>query len=183
VVAADTTGRVFPDADHALEWAENHLIEGVRASVTQEGEYPFVQLDLLQGFSTEEREAFRALLERREYRRGETVVREGAEGDELYIIARGSASAKLKIDGGREYRLGTFAAGTAFGEVAMLDRQTRSATIEADEPLVCYVLTRPGYDRIVRDMSEIAIKLLTNLGRELSARLRRANRMLNQLER
>jgi hypothetical protein len=28
----------------------------------------------------------------------------------------------------------------------------------------------------------VAIKLLTNLGRELSARLRRANRMLNQLE-
>jgi hypothetical protein len=47
---------------------------------------------------------------------------------------------------------------------------------------VCYVLDRPAYERITGEMHSIAIKLLTNLGRELSARLRRANRMLNQLE-
>ena len=182
VLAAVTSGHVFVDADRALEWAENRLIEALRASEARDGEYPFVQLDLLAGFSAQEREEFRALLQRRTYAPGESVFREGGEGDELFVIARGSASVKLAAGGEQEQRLVTFAAGTAFGEMALLDREARSATVQADGPLVCYVLERSSYERIVREMRPIANKLLTNLARELSARLRRANRMLNQLE-
>jgi MFS superfamily sulfate permease-like transporter len=182
VLAAVTQAHLFADSDRALEWAENRLIEALRAPEAQAGEYPFRQLDLLAGFTEEERETFRSLLARRSYAAGETVFREGGEGDELYIIARGSASVKLKAEDDGEQRLVTFAAGTAFGEMAMLDSEARSATVQADETLVCYVLDRRGYERVVRDMSPVAIKLVTNLGRELSARLRRANRMLNQLE-
>jgi CRP-like cAMP-binding protein len=68
-----------------------------------------------------------------------------------------------------------------FGELALLDQEARSATVEADEELVCYVITREGFDRLTRDHPAIAIKLLTNLGRELSSRLRRANRTIYQL--
>jgi CRP-like cAMP-binding protein len=190
VLAAIGAARVFPDADRALEWAENRVIEAARSPEAQAGEYPFVQLDLLAGFSAQEREQFRALLRRREYAPGEVVFREGGVGDELYIIVAGSASVKLEFADtaepgaaqGREQRLVTFAAGTVFGEMALLDREARSASVEADERLVCYVLDRQAYDRIEREMHAVAIKLLTNLGRELSARLRRANRMLNQLE-
>lgn len=182
VMAAVTHARVFPDGDRALEWAESHLIEAVRAARATGGEYPFVHLDLLAGFTAEERERFRALLRRREYRAGEVVFQEGAEGDELYIIVAGSASVKLRLDSGREQRLVTFAAGTVFGEMALLDREARSATVVADEGLVCYVLDHAAYEHITREMHAVAIKLLTNLGRELAARLRRANRMLNQAE-
>src|SRR5690606_33437903 len=57
VIAAVTHRHVFADADRALEWAETHLIEAVRASASEGGEYPFVQLDLLAGFSAPERAA------------------------------------------------------------------------------------------------------------------------------
>ena len=70
---------------------------------------------------------------------------------------------------------------TVFGEVALLDQEARSATVEADEDLVCYVLTRSSFEKLTADHSAIAIKLLTNLGRELSGRLRRANRTIYQL--
>ncbi len=186
VLAAVGAAHVFPDADRALEWAENHLIQARRSAEAASGEYPFVQLDLLEGLGEAERERFRALLTRREYRPGELVFREGGEGDELYIIVAGSASVKLGVvaaaGGGREQRLVTFAAGTVFGEMALLDREARSASVEADERLVCYVLDRAAYERIEREMQPVAIQLLRNLARELSARLRRANRMLNQLE-
>ena len=190
VIAAVTPARVFGDADRALEWAENRLIEGRRVPQVQsaEVEYAFGELDLVAGFAPVEREAFRALLRRREYERGQIVFRQGAQGDELYVIVRGSASVKLRIgspdDEHREQRLITFGAGTVFGEMALLDREARSATVEveADERMSCYVLDRAGYERIARDMHPIAIKLLTNLGRELSARLRRANWSLHQLE-
>ena len=136
-------------------------------------------------FTAKEREQFRALLQRREYAAGEILFREGAAGDELYIVVSGSASAKLTVAAGgqekrvREQRLVSFASGTPFGEMALLDREARSATVQADEPLICYVLDRPAYERIERDMPAIAIKLLTNLGAELSARLRQSNRTLS----
>jgi CRP-like cAMP-binding protein len=179
-------GAAFADADHALEWAENHLLGTLRPGEAAGGEYPFEQLGLLARFTAKEREQFHALLKRREYAAGEIVIREGVDDDELYIIVSGSASVKLAIAArvhekrGREQRLVTFAAGTAFGEMALLDREARSATVQADERLVCYVLDRPAYERIERDMPAIAIKLLTNLGVKLSARLRQSNRMLSR---
>ena len=68
-----------------------------------------------------------------------------------------------------------------FGEFALLDRETRSATVEADEPAVCYLLTRERFEQLTAEHGPVALKLLTNLGRELSLRLRRANRMLTQM--
>ncbi|OGA68990.1 MAG: hypothetical protein A3G81_08305 [Betaproteobacteria bacterium RIFCSPLOWO2_12_FULL_65_14] len=104
-------------------------------------------------------------------------------GDEMFVIARGSASVKLELPGeGRARRLITFAAGTVFGEMALLDRETRSASVTADDDLVCYVLTRTAYEAIEREDQATAIRLLGNLGREISGRLRRANRALYQLE-
>lgn len=183
VVAA--VGAAFADSDHALEWAENDLIGTLRPGEVAAGEHPIEDLPLLARFTAEEREQFRALLKRREYPVGEVLFREGAAEDELYIVVSGSASAKLAIAGhrhqkrGREQRLVTFAPGTVFGEMALLDREVRSATVQADERLVCYVLDRSAYERIERDMPAIAIKLLTNLGTGLSARLRESNRMLS----
>ena len=62
-----------------------------------------------------------------------------------------------------------------------LDRETRSATVVADEEVICYVLSRQAFDALGAANKDIALKLLTNLGRELSLRLRRANRMLTQV--
>jgi MFS superfamily sulfate permease-like transporter len=182
VVAAVTPGRVFRDRDQALEWAENHLIEAVAPGHAPGVDYPFDRLDLVEGLSAAERELLRSLLVRRQYGPGEVVFREGAAGDELYVIASGSASVKVELAATGEQRLVSFGAGTVFGEMALLDRETRSATVQADEALECFVLERAAYQRIRDAHPELAIKLLAGLGRELSARLRRANRMLNQAE-
>ena len=65
---------------------------------------------------------------------------------------------------------------------APLDEGARSATIEAEGDLVCYVMSRTAFELIVREHPTIAVRLLANLGRELSQRLRRANRAIYQLD-
>ncbi|HJQ62103.1 MAG TPA: cyclic nucleotide-binding domain-containing protein, partial [Burkholderiales bacterium] len=67
------------------------------------------------------------------------------------------------------------------GEIALLDQEARSATIEADEDLVCYVLDHAAFDRLAHEHPSAAIKIVSNLGRELGARLRRANRTIQEL--
>jgi CRP-like cAMP-binding protein len=77
----------------------------------------------------------------------------------------------------------TFAPGTVFGELAILDAGPRSASIVADDIFVAYALSRAQLAALSHESPVVAIKLLINLARELSTRLRRANRMIDQLER
>ena len=183
VVGAMGARRVFADTDRALEWAEDRLIERQAGVAVAEAECPPETLDVLRGVTHEEWQTLEGLLERREYEAGAVVFREHDEGKELFIIARGTASVMLRLPGAdRENRLATFTAGTVFGEVALLDEGSRSATVEAEGPLVCYVLTRASFEVLSREHQAIAIKLLGNLGRELAQRLRRANRAIYQLE-
>ena len=48
--------------------------------------------------------------------------------------------------------------------------------------MVCWVLTRREFELIVREHPTIAVRLLANLSRELSQRLRRANGAIYQLD-
>ena len=183
VTAAVEPAHVFLDVDRALEWAEDQLILAHDAEAEARGERAIASLDVLAGLDASERAALEAVLVRRTYAKGETVFREGDEGQDLYLIASGTASVTLKLAGvGRENRLATFSAGTVFGELALLDPGPRSATVAADEDLVCYVLTEAAFEGLRKDHPAIAIALLTNLGRELTRRLRRANRTIYQLE-
>lgn len=183
ILRALTRDRVFPDTDRALEWAEEQLIARFLGAREVDDEYELEHLDMLAGLDKGERDVFRAGLVRRTFGSGEMVFREGDEGRDLYIIARGTASVRMRLPGEhRERRLATFAAGTMFGELALLDAGPRSATVQADEDLVCYVLTDEAYATLTRDHHAIAIKLLASLGRELGRRLRRANQTIYQLE-
>ena len=182
VVAALSRGRVFHDTDRAIEWAEDHLILSELGDREVGTEFPFAQLDVFAHMDETELAVLKSALWRRFFRKGEVVFHEGEESKELYIIAKGSASVRLRLTGDdRATRLITFSPGTVFGELALLDQEARSATVEADEDLVCYVLAHSSFETLTRHDPGIAIKLLTNLGRELASRLRRANRTIYQL--
>lgn len=182
VTAALTRQRLFNDTDRAIEWAEEHLILDQLGDVESGVEFPFGRLDVLAGMNDEELAAIKNAMERRAYKKGDILFREGDISDELYVIAKGSASVRLRLSGAeRDTRLITFSPGTMFGELALLDQEARSATVESDDDLVCYVLTRRQFEKLTTEHSTVAIKLLANLGRELSGRLRRANRTIYQL--
>ncbi len=141
-------------------------------------------LSFLEGLTEAECTIVRALLVRRAYTRGEVLIQEGSRDRDLFLMSRGIASVKVELPGqDRQRRLASFSAGAVFGEVALLDQEPRSATVTADEDVVCYVLPEEAFRALVRDHHAIAITLLTNLGREMSRRLRRANAMISELER
>jgi sulfate permease, SulP family len=174
---------LFADTDVALEWAEEQLILAHGAGEALTDEVAVERLSVLEGLSEAECAVVRALLVRRTYATGEVVIQEGSRDRDLFLMARGTASVRVEVPGqGRQRRLASFSAGTVFGEVALLDGEPRSATVSADEDAVCYVLPEDAFHALVGDHHAIAIKLLTNLGRELSRRIRRATAMISQLE-
>jgi CRP-like cAMP-binding protein len=116
------------------------------------------------------------------YEPGREVFHQGAPGDEMFVIAKGSASAFLRQASGSEMRLVTFAPGTAFGELAILDSGSRSARVTTEGGLVCYALSKEKFAALAAKAPATAIKLVSNLGRLLSHRLREANHTIQQLE-
>lgn len=176
VAEALTPARMFPDLDRALEWCENELLSSHRGSPDDGTEVTLTLFDLFRDVDPADLAALRTALVRREYPAATTVFRRGDEGDALYLVARGSASAWLD-----DTRLMTFSKGTFFGEMALLDRERRSATVNADEPLVCWVMERASFERLTATHPHAGLVFLSNLGRELSRRMRRANRTLLEL--
>jgi len=95
-------------------------------------------------------------------------------------LRRASYRAYLELPNSN-IRLATFAPGTMFGELALLDAGTRSATIVVDEDLVCYAVTTSDFTAMAAKFPIVAIPLLAAIGRELRAAAIR-HRTIHQLE-
>jgi glutaminase len=81
----------------------------------------------------------------------------------------------------RRQRLSTISPGLAFGELALLDGGTRSADVIADEPTRCYVLPIAELQALGKNHPAIENKLIFNIARELSSRLRQADEEIRSL--
>ena len=69
---------------------------------------------------------------RRRYAAGETVFEEGAPGDGMHLVRSGLLEVR-RAEGVERYVLARLAPGHAFGELAVLDRTPRTATVVAVE--------------------------------------------------
>jgi len=175
---------VFADTDAALEWAEDTLIAGYSSLDAGPEELALQDIPVFTGLSEVEQAFIAARLRRAHYKPGEIVIRQGDSDRNLYIVANGTTTVRVGAAGTeRQVRLASYARGTIFGEMALLDRQPRSATVTADNDVVCYVLSEATFQALIAERPVIAVRLLANVARELSARLRQANRMISELER
>ena len=177
-----TPERVFGHVDGALEWAEERLLGSPGDDSAAEQETPLERAGIFAGLTSKELATIGRYLRRTEIDKGRTIFGQGEAGSELFIITRGTASAYLHQDRGADIRLTTFAPGTVFGEMAILDPGPRSASVIADDALVCFALSDEDFALLSSDAPKIAIKILANLSRALSRRLRQANRTIHQLE-
>jgi sulfate permease, SulP family len=171
--------RFFPDIDRAIEWAEDELLR--KAETGTSAELPLQRVPLLSDFTAPQIEQLRGWLEPVAWPAGHVVFRHGDPGSSLYLVTRGRASVHLLHDDG-DIRLVTFAVGAVFGELALLDRGPRSATVTVDDDLRGFGLSDASFGALCQKQPDIAIKLLSALGRELSVRIRHANMTIQQLE-
>ena len=110
----------------------------------------------------------------RRYDAGTVVFNEGDEGSTCYIVRSGRARAIRAHPDGRSITLAHFGPGDIFGELAMLDGERRSATVEATEDTEAIAILSDDMHRLLREHPDISVKLIVALGR----RLRRTNERL-----
>ncbi len=102
------------------------------------------------------------LFKARRFREGQTIIQEGSGGAAFFVIESGEAT--VVVDGKRRR---TLKAGDYFGEIALLDEGTRTATITAASELACYGLTYWDFRPLVEANGVIGWKLLQRMAKML----------------
>ncbi len=134
------------------------------------------QQPLFGGVTDTAMQAIMPLFREFDFVQGSVIVREGDDGDTLFVICRGSVEV-LKNDISAEDPLGNRIAvlrkGDVFGEMEVIDMQARSASIRALEPVNALALSNGDLLKIYQSDMPTFTLIVLNLARELSRRLRR----------
>jgi CRP-like cAMP-binding protein len=122
------------------------------------------RVPLFADLSRAEVEQIALLFKERRFAAGDTIVKEGADGAAFFLIDSGEAT--VSVAGAERANL---KAGDYFGEIALIDEGTRSATITATSELVCFGLTFWEFRPLVVENGVIGWKLLQSLSKKLRA--------------
>lgn len=93
---------------------------------------------------------------------GKVLVREGAAGAEFFVIVDGQADVTM-----RGAKVATLGPGQFFGDLALLDRAPRNATVTAKTPMELVVLGQREFAALIDEVPGFAHKLLAGLAHRL----------------
>jgi PPM family protein phosphatase len=102
------------------------------------------------------------------FKDGEQIFEEGTEGDDLFILLEG----KVRLHKADTY-ITTLERGAHFGEMALVDRATRSASATAEGSARLLTIRRSDFYDIIRNESKISVKLLWSFLQVITQRLRK----------
>jgi CRP/FNR family cyclic AMP-dependent transcriptional regulator len=109
----------------------------------------------------------------RDFPSGSVLFEEGDPGSRMYVIQEGEVRIEKRV-GPRTVTLAVLGPGEAFGEMALLEGQPRSATAVVEKDARILEIDQAAFADLVKGNGEVALRLL----RRLSARLREANRQV-----
>ncbi len=127
--------------------------------------------------SDSELDLVRAVAAEKSYAKTAVVLTEGEMGDSLYMIVSGKVKVFIGDEEGREIILKILGPGAFFGEMSMIDKQPRSASVTTIEPSSFLVLTHVAFERCVEQAPRIANMVM----QILAQRVREADRKIGTL--
>ncbi len=103
----------------------------------------------------------------RSYPAGVRVFHEGDHSDACYLVRKGDLRVTREHPDGRAIALATLGAGDIFGELAMLDGEARSASVETLTDSELLALPAADVRRLLADHPGISVKLIAALTKRL----------------
>lgn len=141
---------------------------------------PLPPISLFEDLSASDRLDLFGVSERQTFRHGEVIIKEGDEGDALFVILSGSVQVEKATLDRRQEALMSLGVGECFGELTLVDRKPRSATVRALADTEVAVLRRDALDGVFARAPGIHRRVLENLVKIMAGRLRRVDENLIQ---
>ena len=173
--------KIMPELDHALEWCENEIISQHRGPQQDEGD---LQNWFTNIFGNEkDAEDLAGRCERMEVLGSDVIVRAGDPADSMLFILNGRVGIMVDTGNGRMTRVRSLGRYTTVGEMGLIARPPRSATIKAETRSTLYVLHASALDDILASNPALGQKLLTYFMQVMAERLSFASRTIGVLRR
>lgn len=169
--------RCFPDLDHALEHAENLLIEQFMPYREDEQEAAGDVLPIFLGLTDAQMRMLDVSMPQQLIRAGRAVLEIGQPVDAMVVIVQGSLAVVAYDAHGNEVRLALVRRGGVLGEIGFFDQGVATAQVRAVTDTLVLLLHRPLLIELQRDYPDILTQLLINLTRILSRKVLRTNKL------
>lgn len=133
---------------------------------------------LFNGLSPEQQSSFAQIIEEKHFEAGDIIVKEGDVDDAIFFIIQGSASV-LKTDASHteaiEHQIATLNCGESIGNLSLIDKESRSATVKALTPLHTLVFKASALHDLDKTPASIESLILINFAKRMSQYLRNTN--------
>lgn len=109
---------------------------------------------------------------------GASIINEGEQGDEMFILARGRVSIEkktLKDDSYTVVKL-TDDMNVFFGELALMDDDVRSASVIAETDCECFCVKKADFEKLGNEDARIGLLVTREIAKILATRLRNSSR-------
>jgi uncharacterized circularly permuted ATP-grasp superfamily protein len=136
------------------------------------------QVKLFHGIDPAELHLIAQHLSEQAYVTGDVVCREGDPADRLFLLLAGTVHIYVERDG-KAITYNRLQAGECFGEMALLEETTRSATVQAEAPVRCLTLSKQDF----LDLLQRQPRIVQEIMKALLQRLRHTNVQLQDYAR
>ena len=135
-----------------------------------------VRWELLDGVPSDDLQAVLGIARRRTFKRGEVVFHQDDPGDSLHLVVKGRFAISRRTAIGEEALLAIRGPGEAFGELALVSDQNRSATVSALDAAETLCVHRIDFDRLRNEHPSVDRMLVSLLAKQLH----RMNQLLSE---
>ena len=132
-------------------------------------------MTFLERLDSEARDLLLAVARPVSHAKGERLVRHGDPSRGAYVLKDGAAEATVRLPGGETLSVAKFGAGTVFGEMALIERGTCTATVTATDHLSGWFIERDDFRSLVAQRVPAALRVQHALTLVLSDKLRELN--------
>jgi glutaminase len=164
----------FPELNDAVLHLEKTILHANGYRPKQEP-VQLVDQQLLAGLTETELCYLSRHIRHRKFNAGEVIINKGSTAYEIFFLESGQVVVQDYNGDHKDVTIAVINAGNSFGEMALLDKQKRSANVVAQTNVSCFVMLYDVLDSM-ECLATIRVKILTNLAASLSYRLRIANK-------
>jgi len=134
---------------------------------------------LFENLMPDEIEMLSELSQMKDYKSGELVIKEGDVGNSLFVIVAGEVEVLKKGTDGISKSITTMNEPEFFGEMSLIDKELRSATIQIKTDTTLLILTSENLHSFAKVFKNGFTMIVINIARVLSTRLRDTNYKLS----
>tara|TARA_Y100000996_G_scaffold414254_1_gene404620 strand:+ start:9908 stop:10585 length:678 start_codon:yes stop_codon:yes gene_type:complete len=134
-------------------------------------------VSIFSDLSDSELDNIKTLCQTRKYPKNSMIILEEEMGDVVFIVMTGTVKITRVNDEGKEVILAMLGSGEVFGEMAILDGESRSANALAQENCEVVTINREEFLNLIKTNNKVALNLMT----EFAVRLRKSDQQIEAL--